>query len=133
MLTARSNYSPLTLKSIAVERGIVNRFAASILVGNVVLNVPIVGQGLCSCRSGRDRQLLCITKMQRMSCLPLMPIVMLLLLNSRKLLICRSCRGWQLLLPITAKVTKNALGSVGKTTRRMCSAQPQPISLKMPH
>jgi hypothetical protein len=25
-----------------------------------------------------------------------------------KLLACRSCRGWQLLLPVTAKVTQNA-------------------------
>jgi len=44
MLTARSNYSPLTLKSIAVGMGIVNRFAASILVGNIVLDVTNINR-----------------------------------------------------------------------------------------
>jgi hypothetical protein len=50
----------------------------------------------------------------------------LLLQSSRNLLACRSCRGGQLLLPVTAKVTKNALGceSPLRRTLRQFSAVP---------
>jgi len=36
----------------------------------------------------------------------------------RKFFACRSCHGGHLLLPVAAKVNKNALERVGKTARR---------------
>jgi len=50
----------------------------------------------------------------------------LLLQSSRELLVCRSCRGGQLLLPNAAKVTKNALGCdspLRRTLRQLGAVQ----------
>jgi len=56
----------------------------------------------------------------------------LLLQSRRKLSICRSCRGWQLLLPVTAKVTKSALGERRQNLSAQVTAQPQPSRSKRP-
>jgi hypothetical protein len=70
------------------------------------------------------------TKQEKSFSLPLIRRFRLLLQSNRKSLVCRSCRGWQLLLPVTAKVTKNALGERRQNLSAQVTAQPQPSRSK---
>ena len=73
-----------------------------------------------------------ITKMQKNICLPLMPrLAVTFVITKMRRNICLSLRPRQARHFLwRQKGRKKRLPSVGKTTRRMCSAQPQPSRSK---